>query len=133
MPPKPDFAAKMSSAVIAELLLVLAAGVVGDHPVDVAGKHVLPQGLDVLARAQRRVDLAAQAVGGVDVRQQVTDRHLPAEVDVRERFGHLHRGLRAPWPSVRCSRLMLGRPVSSARKEAMVTARPSECGGREAL
>ena len=33
----------------------------------------------------------------------------------------------------RCSRLMLGSCVSSARKDAIVIARPSECGGREAL
>ncbi len=32
---------------------------------------------------------------------------------------------------VRWSRLIEGRPVSWARYEAMVTARPSECGGRE--
>ena len=34
---------------------------------------------------------------------------------------------------LRCSRLIFGSPVSSARKDAMVTARPSECCGREAL
>ena len=34
---------------VAELGLVAAAGVVGDHPVEVAGEQVLPQRLDVLA------------------------------------------------------------------------------------
>jgi hypothetical protein len=33
----------------------------------------------------------------------------------------------------RCSRLMLGSPVSSARNDAVVTASPSECGGLAAL
>ncbi len=33
----------------------------------------------------------------------------------------------------RCSRLIVGSPVSCARYDAIVTASPSECGGREAL
>ena len=113
MPPKPDLATKTSSRGLAELGLVLAAGVVGGDPGEVAGQHVLPQRLDVLARAQRRVDLAAE-VGGVEVGEQVTDGDLAAEVDVREGRCIIIAASIA-LREVRWSRLMLGSSVSCAR------------------
>src|SRR5438105_2334701 len=63
-------------AVLTELLLVPAARVVRHDPVDLAVDQVGPERLDVLARPQRRVDLAADAVGGVAVGEQVADGDL---------------------------------------------------------
>ena len=82
MPPKPDFAAKTSSFVLPELHLLLAAGVIADDPVDVAGQEVLPQALDVLAR-ERRFTLPPmpEAVSKSATRCPMV---TSAEVDVRK-------------------------------------------------
>ena len=69
-PPESGLGEEHVLAVVAELLLVTAARVVRDHPVDITGEHVLPQRLDVGSGADRRVDLGTHR-GVVDVGEEV--------------------------------------------------------------
>jgi len=66
---------------------------VGHDPVEFAGQQGVPQKFDVFARTDGRVHLGQFGGLAVDVQHQVADGDLAPEVDVREGFGHHHRGL----------------------------------------
>ena len=70
-----------------------AAGVVGDHPVELARQQRLPEKFHVFARADRRVHLGQLGGGRGDVQHQVADGHFAAEIDVGKHLGHHQRGL----------------------------------------
>ena len=63
---------------------------IADHPVDVAVKQVPPQRFHVGALAQRRVDLAADAVRGVHVGEQVRRRGDPHRARLRREGADPH-------------------------------------------
>ena len=74
----PDVVGGAASA----LHLGRAARVIAHDPVDLALEHALPEILDVLARADRGIDLGVGARRRVAVEQQVADGHFATEVDV---------------------------------------------------
>ena len=70
-----------------------ATGMVGHHPVQLAGQQRVPQKLDIFTRADGRIDLGQFCSLAVDVQHQVADGDFALEVDVRKSLGHHHRGL----------------------------------------
>src|SRR5690606_18077461 len=76
-----------------DLELMPAAGVVADNPVDLTLGHRLPKVLDVLPGTNRRIHLRQASTRRVYVEQEVSDRNLAPEVDMRERRLHRDRGL----------------------------------------
>ena len=62
---------------------------IADDPVDLAVEYRLPQGLHVLARANRRIDLRVHGAFAVGIEQEMPDGNFPAEADMGE--DHLHR------------------------------------------
>src|SRR2546430_929721 len=64
---------------------------IGADPVDLPVLHGLPQILDVLARADRRIDLRKRSRGRIVVKAEVADRHFTPEIEVRKRLSHLQR------------------------------------------
>ena len=66
---------------------------IADDPVDLAVEYGLPQRLDVLARADRRIDLGVNGALAIRVEQKMSDCHLAAEGDMREHLLHGPRGV----------------------------------------
>lgn len=101
-------------AIVPELHLVPATGVIGGHPVHLARSHAGPEGLPVRLVAQGWVHLSTEAADGVIGSQQVPDGHLPSVVDVGECGDHA-AGRIEGFADDECSRLMFGRAVSWAK------------------
>ena len=72
-----------------------AAGVIAHDPAHLALEHRAPQMLHVRSGADGRIDLGERSRGRAGVEEEVANRHLAAEVDVREYAlhgeGRLHR------------------------------------------
>ena len=66
---------------------------IAHDPVDLAVKHRLPQGFDVLARADRRIDLGMHRAFAVGIKQKMADRYLAAERNVRKHLLHGPRSI----------------------------------------
>ena len=77
---------------------------IADDPVDLAVEHGLPQRLDVLARADRRIDLGVHGACAIGVEQKMADGHFAPEGDVRKDLlhgpGRFHRLARAQMQQV---------------------------------
>ena len=137
VPPKPDFASQMFFGNFAlYFLLGRAAGVVADDPVDIALEHRFPERLDVGARANRRVHLRRHAAGAIGIEQQMPDRDLPLEIDVREGVLHhqrrIHRLPRREVQQVDVEALgFVGEIGRDPDREPLGVRRPGGAVGRE--
>jgi hypothetical protein len=71
----------------------LASQIFADDPVDLAVEHRLPQGFDVLAWADRRIDLGMHRAFAVGIEQKMANRYLASESNVRKHLLHGPRSI----------------------------------------